>query len=131
MSTHVLGYPAVVRGAFRGFGVLFVGGLVHPVVARLVEPLGYVWLLLVALVAFGVAAVAATPHGTPVPAWRQAPVAAVGSYLLIVPLVQVGAGELPLVQVVLTTLTALLVGVAVGLARTGFDASRAERGPTA
>ncbi|KRB76088.1 hypothetical protein ASE01_13740 [Nocardioides sp. Root190] len=125
MSTRALGYAAVIRGAFRGFGVLLVGGLVHPAVMQLAEPLGYVWLLLVALVAFGAAAVAATPPGTPVSAWRQAPAAAVGSYFLIVPLVRAGAGELPLVQLLLTTVTAVLVGVAVGLARTSFEASRA------
>ncbi|WP_051485454.1 hypothetical protein [Nocardioides sp. J54] len=125
MSTRALGYAAVIRGAFRGFGVLLVGGLVHPVVAQVVEPLGYAWLPLVAVLAFGVAAVAATPAGTPVSAWRQAPVAAVGSYVLILPLVRAGSGELPLVQLLLTTLTAVLVGVAIGLARTSFEASRA------
>ncbi|MFC7506091.1 hypothetical protein ACOACQ_12835 [Nocardioides sp. CPCC 206347] len=124
MSTRALGYAAVIRGAFRGFGILLVGGLVHPAVAQFVEPLGYVWLPLVAVVAFVVAAVAATPRGTPVLAWRQAPVAAVGSYFMIIPLVRAGAGELPLLQLFLTTVVAVLAGVAVGLARTGFDASR-------
>jgi hypothetical protein len=124
MSTRALGYADVIRGAFRGFGVLFVGGMVHPLVAQLLEPLGYVWLLLVALVAFGVAAVTATPRGTPVAAWRQAPSAAVGSYFMILPLVLAGSGELPLMQLLLTTIVAVLTGVAVGLARTGFDASR-------
>ncbi|TWH00864.1 hypothetical protein L615_000200000740 [Nocardioides sp. J9] len=125
MSTRALGYAAVIRGAFRGFGVLLVGGLVHPAVAQVVEPLGYAWLPLVAVLAFGVAAVAATPAGTPVSAWRQAPVAAVGSYVLILPLVRAGSGELPVMQLLLTTLTAVLVGVAVGLARTSFEAFRA------
>lgn len=66
MSNRALGYAAVIRGAFRGFGVLLVGGLLHPAVAQTVEPLGYAWLLVVAVVAFAVAAVAATPAGTPV-----------------------------------------------------------------
>lgn len=127
MSTRALAYADVIRGAFRGFGVLFVGGMVHPLVLQLSEPLGFVWLLLVAVLAFGVAAVTATPTGTPVSAWRQAPVAAVVSYVLILPLVRAGSGELPLVQLGLTTVTAVLVGVAVGLARTSFDASRAAR----
>lgn len=125
MSNRALGYAAVIRGAFRGFGVLLVGGLLHPAVAQTVEPLGYAWLLVVAVVAFAVAAVAATPAGTPVSAWRQAPVAAVGSYFLILPLVRLGSGELPLVQLLLTTITAVLVGVAIGLARTSFHAARA------
>lgn len=124
MSTRALGYAAVIRGAFRGFGVLFVGALVHPLIAQLLEPLGYVWLLVVALAAFGVAAVTATPRGTPVKAWRQAPVAAMISYFMMVPLVQMSAGELPMMQLLLTTVTAVLVGTAVGLARTAFEASR-------
>jgi hypothetical protein len=127
MSTRASGYADVIRGAFRGFGVLFVGGMVHPLVLQLLEPLGFVWLLLVAVVAFGVAAVTATPVGTPVSAWRQAPIAAVASYLLIIPLVRVGSGELPPLQLGLTTLTAILTGVVIGLARTSFDASRAPR----
>lgn len=125
MSPRALGYADVIRGAFRGFGVLLIGGLVHPLVAQLLEPLGYVWLPLVAVLAFGVAAVAATPKGTPVTAWRQAPIAAIGSYLMILPLVRAGSGELPLMQLLLTTVIAILAGVAVGLARTGFEASRA------
>lgn len=126
MSSRAVAYADVVRGASRGFGVLFVGGLVHPAVARLAEPLGYVWLPLVAVVAFGTAAVAATPTGTPVSAWRQAPIAAVGSYLLIVPLVRAGAGELPLLQLVLTAGTAVVVGAVVGLARTSYAARAVE-----
>lgn len=51
--------------------------------------------------------------------------AAVGSYFLILPLVRLGSGELPLVQLLLTTITAVLVGVAIGLARTSFHAARA------
>lgn len=124
MSPRALGYSDVIRGAFRGFGVLFVGGIVHPLVAQVFEPLGYLWLLLVALAAFVVAAVTATPRDTPVKAWRQAPIAAVGSYFMILPLVRAGSGELPLMQLLLTTIVAVLVGIAVGLARTGFYASR-------
>jgi hypothetical protein len=124
MSTRALGYPDVVRGTFRGFAVLFVGGIVQPLISQLFEPLGYVWLLVVALTAFGVAAVAATPKGTPASEWRQGPIAAVGSYFLILPLVLAGAGELPVLQLLLTTTVAVLAGVAVGLARTNFYASR-------
>lgn len=124
MRSHLSDPAAVLRGVFRGFGVLFVGGIVHPLVTQLADPLGYVWLLLVALVAFGLAAVTATPADTPVSAWRQAPLATVGGYLLILPLVRLGSGQLPWLQLLLTTLTAVLVGVAVGLARTSFYASR-------
>lgn len=130
MSTRALGYAAVIRGASRGFGVLLVGGLVQPVVAQLSAPLAYLWLLLVAVVAFVVAATAATPRGTPTTAWRQGPTAAVGGYLLILPLVVMGQGGLPPVQLLLTTATAVLVGAATGWARTAFEASRPARAGT-
>jgi hypothetical protein len=125
MSTdNPLGFAAVVRGASRGFGVLLVGGLLQPLAAQ-VTLLAYVWLVAVAVAAFVVAAVAATPTGTPLDAWRQAPAAAVGGYLMITPLVVLGAGEIPMLQAFLTTATAIAVGAVVGLARTRFEASRA------
>lgn len=125
MRQETAGHATVIRGIFRGFGVLFVGGMVQPLVDRLSAVVAYAWLPSVAVVAFVVAAVVATPADTPRDAWRQGPVAAVGSYLLIVPLVRIGAGELPVVQLALTTATAVLTGAAVGLARTRFHASRA------
>lgn len=129
MSTdNPLGFAAVVRGASRGFGVLLVGGLLQPLAAQ-VMLLAYVWLVAVAIAAFVVAAVTATPTGTPLDAWRQAPVAALGSYLMITPLVVLGAGEIPVLQAVLTTATAVVVGAVVGLARTRFEASRASVSP--
>lgn len=112
------GSAAVLRGAFRGFGVLLVGGLLEPVPARFLGVVAVGWLPLVAVVAFAVAGFAATPPGTPPGSWRQAPVAAVLSYALILPLVHIGAGRIPLVQLGLTTATAVLVGVLVGLVRT-------------
>jgi hypothetical protein len=129
MSTdNPLGFAAVVRGASRGFGVLLVGGLLQPLAAQLTL-LAYVWLVAVAIVAFAVAAVAATPAGTPPDGWRQAPAAAVGGYLMITPLVVLGAGGIPVLQAFLTTATAVVVGAVVGLARTRFDASRASARP--
>ena len=86
------------------------------------------WLVLVAILAFAVAAAIATPRGTPVKAWRQAPIAAVGSYALIVPLVRLGAGQLPLLQLALTTTTAIVIGALVGIGRTTwFEAREAGR----
>ncbi|MCW2816073.1 MAG: hypothetical protein JWN84_3528 [Nocardioides sp.] len=126
MSARTEAYPAVVRGASKCFFVLLVGGLVHPAVSVIWSPLGFVWLLLVAVVAFVWGSVAATPAGTPVEGWRRAPVAAVIGYALIVPLVITAAGELPLLQAVLTVATAVVVGAVVGLARTHYYAS----GPT-
>jgi hypothetical protein len=123
-SDRATGFAAVMRGASRGFGVLLIGGLLQPM-AAMVPFLAYLWLVGVAVVAFVVAAVTATPLGTPLDAWRQGPIAAVGGYALIVPLVIYGAGELPVLQAVLTTATAVVIGATVALARTRFDASRA------
>jgi len=108
--------------------VLLVGGLLQPLAGQ-VAALAYVWLVAVAIAAFVVAGVAATPAGTPLDSWRQAPVAAVGGYLLIVPLVVLGAGEIPAFQAVLTTATAVVVGAVVGLARTRFEASSSSARP--
>lgn len=119
MSSHrAAGFTAVMRGGFRGFGVLLVGGLVEPAADRLLGVVAVGWLPLVAVVAFTAAGIVATPAGTPPGSWRQAPVAAIMSYALILPLVQAGAGSVPLVQLGLTTLTAVLVGAVVGLVRT-------------
>ncbi|CAN5662420.1 hypothetical protein BH11ACT8_BH11ACT8_35380 [soil metagenome] len=129
MRTQAEGCAAVWRGVSRGFGVLLLGGLIQPLVAMGWEPLAYVWLLLVAIGAFLVAAVAATPTDTPVDSWRQGPFAAVGAYAMTVPLVIIGAGELPVLQAVLTTASAVVVGSVVALARTHYDASRRTSGP--
>jgi hypothetical protein len=123
MSARTEAYPAVVRGASRCFFILFLGGVVQPAISLLWSPLGYVWLLVVALAAFVTAAVVATPTGTSVDGWRRAPVAAVAGYVLIIPLVITAAGSLPPLQGVLTTSTAVLVGSVVGLARTHYFAS--------
>ena len=124
-----LKHTAVIRGIFRGFAVLFVGGMIQPLIAQLSSVVAYAWLPIVAVVAFGAAAVLATPPGTPTDGWRQGPLAAVGSYLMVLPLVRLGAGELPVLQLALTTATAVLTGTAVGLARTHFYATRAANHP--
>ena len=98
VTQDTLRHTAVIRGIFRGFAVLFVGGTVQPLVGQLSTTLAYAWLPLVAVVAFAAAAVVATPPETPTAGWRQGPLAAVGSYLLILPLVRLGAGELPVLQ---------------------------------
>lgn len=108
----------MVRGCSRGFGVLLIGGLVQPLVGLTWAPLAYVWLPLVAAAAFVVAGVTATPRGGEPEAWRQAPMAALWSYLLILPLVLVAAHGVPLLQVLLTVLTALAVGTLTGMVRT-------------
>ena len=120
-SDRAIAYAAVIRGASRGFGALLVGGLVEPAAVRFLGPIGSVWLLLVALVAFVIAAVTATPSGTPLSSWRQGPIAAVAGYALIVPLVVAGSGSLPALQLGLTTMTAVVVGAVTAVVRTVRD----------
>lgn len=105
----------IVKGASRGFTVLLLGGVVQPWVGTLLPPLGFVWLALVAVAGFLVAA--RTPDLAPYPARFDRAVvgagAAFGSYALVLPLVtSASAGPLPWVQLVCTSLTAILVGSA-------------------
>lgn len=109
----------VVSGASRGFSVLLIGGVLQPWVGHLVPPLGYVWLLLVALGAFAWAARPRTVSGASPSDLRAeraltGTAAALGSYVLVLPLVLAAAGAVPVAQVVLTALTALAVGALAG-----------------
>ena len=102
----------MIRGAFRGFGVLVIGGLAQPLVGMLLEPLGYVWLPLVAVVAFCWSAkIAAAKAQSPVPTGA---IAALGSYLLAVPLVLMATSSLDPIQALLTSVTAVVVGSLTG-----------------
>ncbi|HWU22482.1 MAG TPA: hypothetical protein VN088_13200 [Nocardioides sp.] len=103
----------IVKGASRGFTVLLLGGVVQPWVGMLLPPLGFVWLALVAVAAFVVAA--RTPDLGPFPLRGDRALigagAAFGSYALVLPLVLSAAGgPLPWVQVVCTAATAVVVG---------------------
>ncbi len=111
--------PLIVGGASRGFSVLLVGGVVQPWVGHLVPDLGYVWLLLVAVAAFAWAARPRTVSATPPSQLRAeralvGTAAALGSYVLVLPLVLGAADAVPVAQVVLTSLTALAVGALAG-----------------
>ena len=107
--------PAAVRGASTGFSVLVIGGLLAPVVTSLLPLLGRtVWLPLVAILAFAVAAArigrACRPavHGA---------VAAASSYLLVLPLVVLDEAGRDPVQIAATSATACAVGALTGLCR--------------
>lgn len=112
--------PLIVRGASRGFTVLLVGGVVQPWVGVLLPVLGYVWLALVAVIAFGWAAwPRGGGSGVEVSAQRADRVvvgvaSALLSYALVVPLVLSAAGRVPGDQLLFTTATACLVGALVG-----------------
>lgn len=104
---------ALVKGASRGFTVLLLGGAVQPLVGLAAPPLGYVWLPLVAVVAFALAARAACAPTANPPTYGVA--AALGGYLLVLPLVLMGTGGVDPLQLLLTGGTAVLVGGVVGL----------------
>lgn len=107
--------PAIVRGASRGFTVLLLGGAVQPLVAVLAAPVGYVWLALVAVAAFALSAWTVTEEaGTTL---AQSVAAAMGAYLLITPVVVMLTGALDPVQVLGTSVTALVVAGLVHLLR--------------
>lgn len=122
MRIDVQDHASIVKGASRGFGVLLLGGLIQPAIATTLPGVGAVWLVLVAVAAFALAAGTATPLSAPVGSWQQGPFAAVASYFMIVPLVLVGTGQLPTAQALLTTLTAVVIGSVVGLARVHYAA---------
>lgn len=110
--TVVDGVEAV-RAASAGFTVLLLGGLVAPLVARVVPVVGSYWLAVVAAVAFVTAG--SRIAGAAVPAIQGA-TAAVGGYLLIVPVVAM-TGGLRLDQFATTLAAAGLVGGATGYVR--------------
>lgn len=104
--------PTAVHGASTGFSVLVIGGLLAPVIASLLPTLGRtVWLPLVAILAFVVAAIrigkACRPavHGA---------VAASLSYLLVLPLVVLNESGRAPVQIAATFGTACVVGALTG-----------------
>lgn len=102
--------PAMVRAASTGFTVLLLGGLVAPLVAAMVPVVGRFWLVLVAVAAFVIAgsrigaAAAPAVHGA---------VAAVSSYLLMLPGVMMTTG-LQVGQVLTTASAAVVVGALGG-----------------
>lgn len=104
----------IVRGASRGFTVLAIGGVIQPLVGAVAPAVGYVWLVIVAVVAFVVAAAAATDNVRPA---RDGALAALASYLLVVPVVLMAAGSLPADQLVYTSATALITGALTNVVR--------------
>lgn len=104
---------ALVRAGSRGFTVLLLGGVVQPWVLKVAPLLGYWWLMMVAVVAFCIAATSAVRRASVArlhPA--QGALAALGSYLLIVPVVLHVAGFVPWGQIASTCAVALTVGFA-------------------
>lgn len=102
------GYAA--RGASTALTILVIGGLSAPIAAR-IPLIGPYWLVVTAVLAFAVAG--SRVGDAPSPAVHGA-VTALFGYLLVLPIVVLGAGELPPSQLALTALLALVVGAVAG-----------------
>lgn len=100
----------LVKGASTGFTVLVVGGLSAPIMSR-VPVIGVAWLIITAGVAFVVAgsrigdALSPAVHGA---------ATAMAAYLLALPLVVLASGTIDLQQVLLTSITSIVVGAIAG-----------------
>lgn len=104
---------AVVRGASTAFSVLVLGGLLHPVLIQVAYPLAYVWLPLVAVVAFAVAGIRAAATTWPP---LGGALSALCSYLLVIPLVLMASVGVTLGQMLGTSAVAVVVGAAAAVA---------------
>lgn len=107
--------PAAVRAASAGFTVLLLGGLLAPIAATYIPYVGQVWLSLVAVAAFAMAGSrigqARAPH-------LHGACAALGSYLLVLPLVvwfTSGTEGVGVVQILATAVAAVAIGGLAGL----------------
>lgn len=116
----------VVRGASRGFSVLFIGGLAQPIVQLRLHAIAYWWLVIVAVCAFAVAAWRACPPADPRPNLWQGSFAAVGSYFLVLPLVLAVTHGYPWLQITLTSALGIAVGLVVRFVSVRRPSSRME-----
>ncbi|GAA4826775.1 hypothetical protein GCM10023201_11880 [Actinomycetospora corticicola] len=102
---------AIARGISSGFMILVFGGLIQPVVTAFVPVVGMFWLILVAVTAFAFAGYR-VGLACPNPPLHGAG-AAVGSYLLVVPLMFLQGTFDPL-YTVFSFVAAAVVGGAAG-----------------
>lgn len=123
-----LDLPCIVRGAWRGFVVLLLGGLAAPLLQRIVPVVGYFSLTLVAVVAFTLAACGVGRRGHPV---RHGVYAAVGAYALVLPIVLLTPAGRDLVQISLTAALAVAIGAGTGFlaGRTGSETTGSSTAP--
>ncbi|MCW2855516.1 MAG: hypothetical protein JWR52_1131 [Marmoricola sp.] len=119
MNTNEFDIPLLSRGAWRGFCVLLLGGMVQPFVEMASRPLGFWWLAIVAIAAFAFAAGSAVKPGRSQHRFQGA-VAALASYFLVVPLVVLGTHVVDMIQMSCTTALAAVVGAAVSVFRSGI-----------
>lgn len=93
-----------------GFSVLVVGGLAAPILSR-TPAIGSLALVLTSVAGF---IVAARCLGNSRVAWIQGMTAALGAYLLVLPLVGMTTRSWNLTQILATALTAVVVGACAG-----------------
>ncbi len=106
---------AVVRGSSRGFTVLVLGGLAAPAAATVSGALGALILTGSAAAAF---VVAALRQGTTTSGGLHGALAAVGAYLLVLPLVLLAQAGRDPAQISMTLAAAVVVGFVAGAAGT-------------
>ncbi len=111
MRPGLIDVPNAVRGASTGFSVLLLGGLVAPMVTLASTALAIVWLTGVAVVAFAVAARRSRLAGAPA---AHGAFAALFSYVLVLPLLLPFEQSRDPLQILLTAITAVVVGAGVG-----------------
>jgi hypothetical protein len=105
---------AVGRGAWRGFAVLLLGGVLTPGVFAAQPAVGQVWPTMVAVAAFVFAAWRPAGSGNP---RLYGLFAACGAYMLILPLQTAQSGATSLAQVATTFFLASAVGAITGVVR--------------
>ncbi|MDQ4117847.1 MAG: hypothetical protein M3235_12905 [Actinomycetota bacterium] len=103
-------WVSLVRGASVCFSVMVIGGLSAPLGSR-IPVVGPAWLIITAVVAF---VGAGYRVGDAVDPRVQGAGAAVAGYLLVLPLTVMATGTLDPQQLVLTLLTAVVMGALAG-----------------
>lgn len=104
---HRIDVSTVARGSSHGFTVLVLGGLASPALGTVAPQVGSLALAATAIAAFVLAGLRGGRAGLPA---MQGALAALGSYVLVLPLVLFHpAGRDPL-QIALTAACALMIG---------------------
>lgn len=108
-----IGLVACGRGVWRGFAVLVIGALLQPIAAAVAPVVGTNFLLITALIAFAIVGFGVGDTKSPI---LHGAVTAVGSYLLMLPLVFLASAPVRPQQVLATTGVAVAAGGLGGLA---------------
>ncbi|SFB53444.1 hypothetical protein SAMN05216266_11743 [Amycolatopsis marina] len=113
------------RGIWRGFVVLVIGALLQPIAAAVAPVAGATFLLITAIVAFAIAGFRTGDALSPI---LHGAVTAVGSYVLVLPLVFITSGLVWPQQVLATVGVAVAAGGFAGFAGHLVHARRKQGG---